>query len=148
MLQMISHDSSKREQPGERVLVLQARPRYSAESLAASPQAWRDELLWELGELLGPRAARPNWCETHAWRETCVRPRDLLRQPMVFESPRGGRVALIGDGLACDAGLEGAYLSGLSMGEQIGTLPAVREQLRSAGSGLTASPPHRAIAGG
>jgi predicted NAD/FAD-dependent oxidoreductase len=130
MLHAISHDSNKRDAPDERVLVLHARPAYSAEVLAGSARDWQAELLWELGELMGARAARPRWCEGHVWREAYVRASDSLRQPVVFESPRGGRLALVGEAFASDAGLEGAYMSGLSVAEQIGTLPAVRDEVR------------------
>ena len=130
MLHTISHDSSKRDAPDERVLVLHARPAFSAEALAGSARKAQAELLWELGELLDPRAAHPRWSEMHVWREAYVRAGDSLHHPIVFESPRGGRLALVGEAFASDAGLEGAYMSGLSMGEQIGTLPAVRDPLR------------------
>ena len=56
-----------------------------------------------------------------------MRPAELLGESPVFESPRGGRVVVIGDAFARDPGLEGAYMSGISVGEQVATLPSVRE---------------------
>ena len=127
MLHTISHDSAKRTAPSSRVLVLQARPRYSEEYLERPAEEWRDELVWEAGELLGAWAARPAWTQTHRWRSARVRPAELLGESPVFESPRGGRVVVIGDAFARDPGLEGAYMSGISVGEQVATLPSVRE---------------------
>ncbi len=134
MVQSISHDSAKRAAPRERVLVIHGRPRWSSEWLARGAgigpgrAAWMTELLWETGELLGPWAATPRWAQPHAWRAARIRRRDVRQEPEVFESRRGGRVALVGDAFGGAPGLEGAYLSGIAMGEQIATLPRARER--------------------
>ncbi len=125
MVHMVSHDSSKRPQPRRDVLVLHGRPRFSQESLERAPEDWSADLLWEAGELLGRWAARPAWTQAHVWRWSRVRMDDRLSDPVAFESPRGGRVAMIGEGFAPVGGLEGAYLTGVQMGEQIGTLPGM-----------------------
>jgi predicted NAD/FAD-dependent oxidoreductase len=122
MLHMVSHDSSKREGPRHPVLVLHGRPRFSRERLDAPAEAWSAELLWEAGELLGAWAARPAWRQTHVWRHARVRERDQVGDPVGFESPGGARVAMIGDAFASTPGLEGAYLSGIQMGEQVAML--------------------------
>ncbi len=127
MIHMISHDSSKRPKPRHEVLVLHGRPRFSSDSLARPPEEWSADLLWEAGELLGRWAARPAWTQTHTWRYSRVRQGDRIGDPLGFESPRGGRVAMIGDAFASVGGLEGAYLSGIQMGEQIAVLRGVTE---------------------
>ncbi len=119
MLHTIAHDSSKRPKPRHEVLVLHGRPAFSRESLARSAEAWSADLLWEAGELLGRWASRPAWTHAHVWRHARVRSSDRLGDPVAFESPRGARVALIGEAFAPAGGLEGAYLSGIQMGEQI-----------------------------
>ena len=129
MIQAIVNDSSKRDPGATQVLAVHARSRYSAEALGQPVRDAEAGLLWELGELLGAGAAAPRWRQTIVWPQAWVRSRDSIGQPMVFESPRGGRLALIGDAFANDAGLEGAYMSGLSIAEQIATLPAVRERV-------------------
>jgi predicted NAD/FAD-dependent oxidoreductase len=126
MLHVIVHDSSKREHPAERVLVMHARPGYSRERLADRPEEWQAELLWELGEILDPRAESPRWVQTHVWHDARIPDAQRLSDAVVFESGRGGSVALIGDAFAVDAGLEGAYFSGISFAEQIAMVLAVR----------------------
>ena len=132
MLHTISNDSSKRPAPCDRIMVYQARERFSREVVGRPPEEWRRELLWEAGELMGPWAARPAWTQEHVWEDARVRREHILGGPVVFESrdpsvrgPRA-RVALIGDAFASDPGVEGAYMSGISMGEQIASLPEVR----------------------
>jgi renalase len=129
MLQTISHDSTKRLEPRWRVLVLHARARHSAERLQEPEEEWRRELLWEAAELLGPWAAEPLWTRTHCWAGGRLRAREILGEAAVFESPQGGRVVVIGDAFAQDPGLEGAYMSGISVGEQIATLPEVLRRI-------------------
>lgn len=136
MLHAVCNDSSKRTPPCELVLVLQARPRFSTEFLDRPAAEWARELVWEAGELLGPWATRPRWTRTHAWRSARVRPGDVLGDAFVFErepAPGQPRVAIIGDAFAIDAGLEAAYMSGISMGERIATLPEVRAALGGGG---------------
>jgi renalase len=119
MLHMIAHDSGKRPRPRTEVLVLHGRPRFSSEALERAPEQWSADLLWEAGELMGPWIARPEWTRTHMWRFSRVRARDRFDDPVAFESGRGGRVALIGEAFASAGGLEGAYLSGIQVAEQI-----------------------------
>ncbi len=125
MVHMISHDSAKRPKPRQEVLVLHGRPRFSSDSLARPAAEWSADLLWEAGELLGRWATRPAWTQTHVWHHSRVSPGDRLEDPVGLESPHGGRLALIGEGFASVGGLEGAYLSGIQMAEQIAELPGV-----------------------
>jgi predicted NAD/FAD-dependent oxidoreductase len=127
MVHTLSHDSSKRLSPPDRVLVIHARPQFVATYLEAPEEEWKRELLWETAELLGRWASLPRWSQTHRWRCARLRVGECLGTTPTLESPRGGCVALCGDAFALDSGLEGAYFSGLSLGEQIATLPRVRQ---------------------
>lgn len=123
MIGSIYHDSTKRADPLHRVLVVHARPSFSRERLDDDPDAWADDLLWELGELLGPWAARPAWRQAHRWTSGRVRNADLLGQPAVFHPPGGGMLVVVGDAFATTAGVEGAYFSGIATGEMLAVLP-------------------------
>lgn len=125
MLHTIAHDSSKRDEPRFRVLVLQGRSRWSAERRALPDAEWRDELLWEAAELLGGWAMRPLWTQTHRWLSGRVLERHLLGDPVVFLGPHECSVAVIGDAFARDPGVEGAYMSGIALAEQIRAVPGV-----------------------
>jgi len=126
MLHTIANDSSKRDAPRHRVLVLQARPRYSAERFDDPPEAWARELLWEAGEVLGAWAAAPAWHALHRWRVARVLARHQVGDGVAFPSPQGGGIAVIGDAFAAVPGLEGAYLSGVAMAEQLSHVPELR----------------------
>lgn len=132
MLHAVIHDSSKRPSPGERVFVLQARPRFSAERMESPEVEWVADLLWEAAELLGPWASKPTWTQAHRWRCARMPAGQSLGENPCFESARGACVAVCGDAFGSDTGLEGAYFSGVALGEQLGTLPRVREAISRA----------------
>lgn len=125
MLHTISHDSAKRERPRHRVLVLQGRAKWSVERHSVPDAEWRGELLWEAGELLGGWAAEPEWTQCHRWVSARVLERHQLGDPVVFMGPSECAVAAIGDAFARDPGLEGAYMSGIALAEQIREVPGV-----------------------
>ena len=129
MLGSIFHDSTKRRAPRWRVLVLHGRTAFSEAALDRKPEEWSRELVWEAGELLGEWAASPAWTQTYVWRAGQVRSGDQLNGPVAFESDGGARVMLAGDAFAADPGLEGAYLSGIAVGEQIAVHPEVKKRI-------------------
>lgn len=129
MLHTISNDSSKRDAPRWRVLVLQGRSAFSRARLEAAPESWRDDLLWEAAELLGGWAARPAWVQAHRWTSARVSAEDQMPAGQAFIAPGGAGVAVIGDAFACDPGLEGAYMSGVALAEQLARAPEIRAQL-------------------
>ncbi|MFI5370798.1 MAG: hypothetical protein ACHQ52_04500, partial [Candidatus Eisenbacteria bacterium] len=71
---------------------------------------------------------------THRWHCARVRRGHSLGDLVTFESPDGACLSLCGDAFAAAEGLEGAYLSGVALAEQIATLPRVREALRGSGT--------------
>jgi predicted NAD/FAD-dependent oxidoreductase len=121
MIGAIHHDSTKRRAPRHRVLVVHGRPAFSREYLDADPATWAAELQWELGELLGPWAARPAWAQAHRWEGGRVRNADLLGGPVEFAPPSGGTILVVGDAFAATPGVEGAHASGNAAGERLAT---------------------------
>ena len=119
MLQSIYHDSNKRESPRFRVLVMHGRPRFSRERVELPPAEWAAELLWEAGELLGIWAEQPLWSQAHRWGSGRVRVGDQRGGIVACETREGAAAIVIGDAMGSDAGLEGAFFSGLAAAESI-----------------------------
>jgi len=134
MVHTIVCDDTKRAAPHDRVLVVQARNTFSNERWDRDEAEWSAELLWETAELLGAWVAHPRWLRTHRWHCARVRRGHSLGDLLTFESPAGACVSLCGDAFAAADGLEGAYLSGVALAEQIATLPRVRGMLRPSGT--------------
>lgn len=124
-------DSGKRDAIRQPTLVLHARESFSRDYLERDPDEWASEMLWEAGQLLGPWAARPARFRSHVWRCARLRPGQSMGEVVTFETRAGGCVSLCGDAFAAQTGLEGAYMSGIALGEQIATLPRVRERVRA-----------------
>lgn len=115
VLQLVSHDSSKRRTPSVRVLVLQARPAWSSRWVDSDPASWGAAMLAEGGRLFGSWVLRPEWTHTHAWRRARVTPVETLARPIVLPCPGAGSVGLAGEAFDVRAGAEGAFLSGLAL---------------------------------
>lgn len=126
ILHSLIHDSAKREHPRWRVLVLQARPRYSAHQLDAPEAEWSRDLIWEAGEVLGPWAARAAWTSSHRWRwarlpPTVGPPSSTGQMPSLGPATGptwltvdgGGQLGLCGDAFSETGGVEGSFLSGV-----------------------------------
>ena len=131
VLHAVVNDSTKRPEPARRTLVFHGRESFSRDYLLRDRDEWASEMLWEAGQLLGEWAARPVAFHGHAWSCARLRPGYTMGEVVTFESPRGACVSLCGDAFAAQPGLEGAYMSGIALGEQIATLPRVRELVRS-----------------
>lgn len=130
MIHALSHDSTKRPNPKHRVLVIQSRDRWARMVEELAPEQWRDELLWEAAELLGPWAKRPEFTHAHRWSWARLRRGDGVGDVMTFESPDGAAVSLCGEAFAPHPGIEAAYISGVAIGEQIANLPHVRKAVK------------------
>jgi len=124
MLQSIYHDSTKRESPRYRVLVMHSRPRFARERLEEPPEDWAAELLWEAGDLLGDWASRPLWFHAHRWTSGRVRAGAQVKGVVAFETFAGPAALVVGDAMGHDPGAEGAFFSGLAAAEQIAYRPA------------------------
>jgi len=117
ILQLISHDSSKRAQPAFRALVLQAHARWSAAHLDAAD--WPELLLEEAGRLVGPWAAAPLHRHAHRWRYARTGRSGEMAAPLLFHLPGGARLGVCGDRFAAGGGVEGAWLSGCALARRI-----------------------------
>ncbi len=118
VLQLLSHDSAKRQEPRFEALVLQARPRWSREHLEDSDASLRRDLLAEAARLLGPWALEPVWAQAHRWRFARTNPGCELSAPILHRFG-DGFLGLAGDAFASGGGAEGAYLSGVQLAERI-----------------------------
>jgi hypothetical protein len=117
VLQLVSHDSSKRPAPARLALVLQGRPSWSRAHL--DDPAWAEALLHEAGRLLGPWAARPATTWAHRWRYARSDRAAELAGPLWLALPGGGRLGVCGDRFAPGGGVEGAWRSGRMMAERL-----------------------------
>ncbi len=88
VIQLISHDSSKRVDPTYRVLVVQARAAWSRQHLEASQDEWRAALLAEAAAQLGPWVHTPAWSDLQRWRFAKTGHNTELGAPMVLGLPR------------------------------------------------------------
>lgn len=117
ILHSVLHDSAKRPDGPWHVLVLQARSQYSLEHLEAPVEAWADDLVWEVGDVLGAWAGRPEWRWTHRWRWARIPVTGACAEvPGWLEVEGGGRLGLCGEAFAEAGGVEGAFLSGVALG--------------------------------
>jgi predicted NAD/FAD-dependent oxidoreductase len=117
VLQLISHDSSKRPHAGMLAIVYQAHARWSAARL--EDPDWPVELLREATRLLGAWAAVPAVTEAHRWRWARNDRSAELSGPLLLTLPGGGRLGVCGDRFAPGAGLEAAWRSGRAMARRI-----------------------------
>jgi predicted NAD/FAD-dependent oxidoreductase len=117
VLQLLSHESSKRPAPGGPALLLQARPAWSRDHL--EDPGWAQALLDEAGRLLGPWAARPASSHPHRWRHARSDRAAELAGPLLITLPGGGRLGICGDRFAPGGGVEAAWRSGLMMAERL-----------------------------
>ena len=113
VLQVVSHDSSKRPAPARLALVLQARPAWSSTNLEYP--GWPQALLEEAGRLLGAWATRPTATYAHRWRFARVDRSAELAGPLLLALPGGGRLGVCGDRFAPGGGVEAAWRSGRMM---------------------------------
>lgn len=117
ILQLVSHDSSKRPQPAFRALVFQAHPRWSGAHLDAPD--WPERILAEAGRLLGDWAASPLHRHPHRWRFARTGRSGEMSAPLLFHLPGGARLGVCGDRFAPGGGVEAAWLSGGALARRI-----------------------------
>ena len=119
ILQLISNDSAKRDQPRWLVLVYQARPGFSRKRLSSPPESWTAEVLEEAARLIGPWASRPEWHQSHRWRHARVDRGAELAGPMLLRLPGGGHLGLAGEIFWPGGGVEAAWSSGRRLAQRI-----------------------------
>jgi len=117
VIQLVSHDSSKRPAPARLALVLQGRPSWSR--LHLEDPDWPQALLDEAARLFGAWAARPAATHAHRWRHARSDRAAELAGPLLLSWPGGGRLGVCGERFAPGGGVEGAWRSGRMMAERL-----------------------------
>jgi hypothetical protein len=117
--QLIAHDSAKRAGPVSRVLVLQARPRWSRERLDLPTDVWAAQMLAEAGTRLGAWAAAPRFTHPHRWRYARLERGSELSRPLFMKLAGGLGVGLAGDVFSPGGGVQAAWLSGKRLAERL-----------------------------
>ena len=121
-LLLISNEGSKREQGPSHgpLLVLQARPGWSAARMESDRDAWSAELLGEAATLLGDWVKHPSVLRTHRWKYGRLAPSDHLVRPLLLDRPGStARWGIAGDLFDPDGGLQGAWRSGRQMARRL-----------------------------
>lgn len=117
IVQMISHESSKRRGSGALALVVQAHAAWSSQNL--DEPAWPDALLRETARLIGDWAARPAVMEPHAWRFARGDVVGKLTSPLWLALEGGAHLGVTGDRFGPGGGLQSAWVSGRRLAERI-----------------------------
>ncbi len=119
MLQLISHDSSKRRAPKWLALVMQARPAWSRAHLSTDVQQWSRLMFEEAARLAGEWIKRPQVVDTQSWRYARIDSDSELKRPLVLDTPSGGSIAFTGELFAPSGGVQAAYLAGRQLAERL-----------------------------
>ena len=114
----ILNDSSKRRGEPRLTLVIQARPAFSRSRLEEPEADWTRTLLAEAASLHGDWVARPDLVQSHVWRHARVDSTSPLAAPIALKCDGGATLGLAGDGFHPAGGVEGAWLSGVSLAER------------------------------
>jgi predicted NAD/FAD-dependent oxidoreductase len=117
VVQVVSHDSSKRPGGNALALVVQAHAAWSR--LHLDDPAWPQALLREAASLHGAWVARPAALESHRWRFARGDRDAELTAPLWLRLPSGWRLGVTGDRFAPGGGVEAAWLSGRRLAERI-----------------------------
>lgn len=118
-LLLIAHDSAKREAPRARVLVLQARPRWSRQRLEVPPETWAVELLAEAARRVGAWVSQPLFTAPHRWTYARVERGSELAGPLSIALPGERRLGLAGDLFSPGGGVQAAWLSGSHLAQRL-----------------------------
>jgi predicted NAD/FAD-dependent oxidoreductase len=121
LLQLVAWDSGKRDAPHFSVLVAQARPRWSSQTLdrCVPPEQWSEAILDEVARLTGPWARQPLWRHPHPWRYARADAASELAQPVQAVFPGGQRLGLAGEIFSPGGGVQAAWASGTRMAARL-----------------------------
>ena len=119
ILQLISHDSTKRTAPARPAFVLQSRPGWAAEHWDDPPAVWAGALLAAAVELCGDWVTRPSWVDTRRWRFARLAGGDALTAPLLVRLGNGACIGIAGEALAEGGGVQAAWLSGRRLADRL-----------------------------
>ena len=119
IVQMISHDSTKRTGARYVVLVAQARPCWSRVQFDEPEGAWIAELIRETAHLVGAWAETPSWVQAHRWRFARSDRGSEMSRPVSLRVPGGGRVIVTGESFVPGGGIEAAWLAGIASARRL-----------------------------
>jgi hypothetical protein len=122
----ILHDSSKRAGAPRLVLVVQARPRFSAAHMGDPVETWTRSLLDQAAMLHGEWAARPELVQSHIWRDARVAAGTELAAPLAVRLDGGAMLGIAGDGFHEGGGVEGAWHAGFALAARLLETPPGR----------------------
>lgn len=113
VFQTVIHDSAKRREPGQTIIVYQALPRWSASHLMDLPDSWARSMLAEAARSLGEWAGSPRWTQPHRWEHARTDEGSALAQPVLIKLDEMARLGIAGDTFSPDTGgVESAWTSG------------------------------------
>ncbi len=119
ILQLVSHDSSKRAEASHLILVFQCLPRWSRARLEDAAESWTEDILAEAGRRLGPWAGKPVWTQAHRWRFARADQASGLARPVVLSLGESLRVGLAGEQFAPRGGVQAAWISGRRLARRL-----------------------------
>jgi hypothetical protein len=119
ILQLISHDSSKRGNPSRTALVLQALPGWSRHHAWEPPERWSAAMIEEAARLAGRWAAAPETVQSHRWQFARIASGGDLAGPMLIEFEGGQRLGVAGEGFSPGGGVQAAWRSGRELARRL-----------------------------
>ncbi len=117
VVQVVSHDSSKRPVRTPLALVIQAHAAWSRAHL--DDAGWPEALLEEAASLHGAWIASPAAMEPHRWRFARGDRDAELASPLWLRLPGGASLGITGDRFAPNGGVEAAWRSGRRLAARI-----------------------------
>jgi predicted NAD/FAD-dependent oxidoreductase len=119
ILQMVSHDSSKRPAPPQPIFVFQSRPRWSGKHWDDPLDEWTRDLLAAARTSCGDWVTRPIWTDTQRWRYARLTGGDTLMIPLLLRFGNGCGIGVAGEAMAEGGGVQAAWLSGRRMARRL-----------------------------
>jgi len=117
VVQLVSHESSKRVATGEPVLVVQAHAAWSHRHLEDA--GWPEALLREAAAIYGDWFARPKVVEHHRWLFARGDLAGELASPLWLGLPGGAHLGLAGERFGPGGGVQAAWISGRRLAKRI-----------------------------
>jgi renalase len=116
LISLLIHESGKRPDLDETVLVAHSTPEFAASQFGQDPELVANAMIQALAPIAGDWAAFPKWRQVHFWRYlTPLTPMSDLSYLEMEQTD--AKLALIGDYFGAGHPVEAAYLSGKRLAE-------------------------------